>query len=279
MDAVREEETIEDIVLRHSTRGMTLLRKHLPKDFCHRAAEEILRWDKGTILLTTGFYVAGFAETDGPVGTVMLAKALQKLGYTPVIVTDSYCEGFFDHLGMDVIYMSLQEKTEAIDGLLEELKPVGMISIERCGKNANGTYANMRGVDISPYTAPCDELFKKARYKIPTIGVGDGGNEIGMGNIPEEAAKMLDIDFCKIKTTVLVIASVSNWGAYGIIAALEEITRIPIFPEKGKTVQYIHKIVELGSVDGVSHKHTPSVDGFDLTVEQEITNSLRSKGA
>ena len=79
------QESIEGIILRHSKRGMTILQRELPEDYCRIAAREILSWKRGTVLLTTGFYVAGFAETDGPLGTVAVSKALNDYDpdYTP----------------------------------------------------------------------------------------------------------------------------------------------------------------------------------------------------
>lgn len=88
-------EMIEDIILRHSQRGMQVLRKFMPQDYCRTAAEKLLKLPRGKVLLTTGFYVAGYAETDGPAGTFVLARALQKLGFEPVIVTDKFCRDFF----------------------------------------------------------------------------------------------------------------------------------------------------------------------------------------
>ena len=76
-------ESIEDIVLRHSGRGMNILQNYLDAHYCRHAAQQILSLPKGNILLTTGFYVAGHPETDGPLGTIALAKALERLGYTP----------------------------------------------------------------------------------------------------------------------------------------------------------------------------------------------------
>lgn len=269
------DESIEEIVLRYSERGMPILQNYLPKDLCHAAAREILSWERGRVILTTGFYVAGFAETDGPAGTLVLAKALEKLGFTPVIVTDDYCREAFDNQGIEVIYLSLDADHEEADTILEEQRPVGLISIERCGRNKNGVYANMRGVDISENTAPCDELFIKAYGKIPTIGVGDGGNEIGMGNVSDIISEKLELTPCEIKTDILVIASVSNWGAYGITAALQELSDKELFPKEGFTEAYIRKTVLLGNVDGVSHEHVFSVDGFGLDIEKEITDALR----
>ena len=61
---------VEGVILRHSQRGMTMLKAHLDEDYCAQAADALLALPKGTVILTTGFYVAGYAETDGPLGTV-----------------------------------------------------------------------------------------------------------------------------------------------------------------------------------------------------------------
>ena len=42
----------------------------------------------------------------------------------------------------------------------------------------------MRGLDVTETTAPLDSLFIEAsRRGLTTIGIGDGGNEIGMGRV------------------------------------------------------------------------------------------------
>ena len=174
-------DTIESIILYHSRRGMHILREKLPEKYCKEAAQDILSWERGNVLLTTGFYVAGYAETDGPVGTLMLAQALEKLGFHAIIVTDIYCKGFFEPEGIETVYMKNTDGEEFCTELVGKYQPVGMISIERCGRNIYDDYANMRGVSIKEKTAPVDMLFASYRGKIPTIGVGDGGNEIGMG--------------------------------------------------------------------------------------------------
>lgn len=267
-------ESIEDIVLRHSKRGMPILRKYLPQSYLTNAAEEILTWKRGTVLLTTGFYVAGYAETDGPLGTMALAGALRKLGFFPVIVTDRYCEGYFEAEDIAVEYMDLDADDAAADAILEKYQPVGLISVERCGRDLNGIYANMRHVDISAGTAPCDALFLKALGTIPTIGVGDGGNEIGMGNVAEAVRTRLDLVPAEVKADILVIATVSNWGAYGIVAALEQLTRLPLLLSFSKAERFLRRTVGMGSVDGISHEHIVRVDGFGMETEKEILDGL-----
>lgn len=271
---------IEDIILRHSGRGMDTLRGYLAPDYAKQAAQEILSWERGTVLLTTGFYVAGYAETDGPVGTLVLAKALDALGFAPVIATDAYCRGFFEPEGIPVVYMEItddaKKQEQQADEILDGKKPVGMISVERCGINTRQDFENMRGISIKEHTARTDLLFLKAPERhIPTIGVGDGGNEIGMGNLQEIIRDKLSLVPCAVPCDHLVIASVSNWGAYGITAWLARLTGTPVFPAYEAVNDFIEKTVGIGSVDGVTHERVPHVDGFSQDVEREIVEALQ----
>lgn len=280
-------EEIDDIVLRHTQRGMHILREHQKPKLCETAAKEILSWKKGNVLLATGFYVAGYAETDGPAGTMVVAKALQALGYHPVIVTDSFCRGFFEPESIDTEYLPMDADDEACLAVIRKYRPVGMISIERCGKNIENDYANMRGISIRENTAPVDRIFELAgpdapegTVRIPTIGVGDGGNEIGMGNLADVITKDLALVPCRVRTDILVTASVSNWGAYGIAAALEKCTGKKVYtkidgePVDRKTMAFIEKTVEIGSVDGVTHERIAHVDGYSHGEEAEILTAL-----
>ena len=265
---------IEEIILRHSQRGMTELRKYTTDDYCHAAAREILSWSKGNIVLTTGFYVAGFAETDGPSGTMVMASVLHELGYHPVILTDKYCKNFFEPEDIEVVYMPLDADDEYCDEFLRKYNPVGMISFERCGINTKNDYANMREISIKDNTAPCDRVFELALGRIPTIGVGDGGNEIGMGNMADIISQKLSLTPARVKVGNLVIASVSNWGAYGMAACLEELTKDKLFPSYQSIYEFICRTVAIGSVDGVTHERVAHVDGYDASVEKEIIEAL-----
>lgn len=267
---------IEDTILRHSRRGMHLLREYMNRNFCGEAVQKLLSLKRGNILLTTGFYVAGFAETDGPVGTLFLARALKKLGFAPVIVTDSFCRGFFEEPGIEVKYMEFEAGEEAYRRLLEYYRPDALISIERCGINQNRDYANMRGMSIAAHTARTDLMFELANKQgILTIGVGDGGNEIGMGNLAEIIDKKLNLVPCVVTVDYLIIATVSNWGAYGMMAYLELLTGEKLLPDFSEAAAYLERIVRMGSVDGVTKEQEASVDGFSLEVEKEILTALR----
>ena len=275
MEEVIQDELIEDIVLRHSGRGMDILRKEMKGDYAEEAAKMILSWEKGTVFLATGFFVAGYAETDGPSGTVFLALALKKLGFKPVIVTDDFTRGFFELKSLETVYMPFDEGEDWCKKVLEKYKPVGLISIERCGKNSNRDYANMRGVSIAEKTARVDLLFEQAFGKIPTIGVGDGGNEIGMGNVASIIEEKLSLKPCVITVDELVIATVSNWGAYAITAYLEKLSGKKVFMSYEEVRDYIEETVKLGSVDGVLKEQIVSVDGFGMETEKEIIDALK----
>ena len=271
---------IESIIMSHSQRGMPILREHLPSNYCKEAAEYILSWKKGVIFIATGFYVAGHAETDGPPGALIISLVLKKLGYTPVILTDKYCQNFFEKYEIKVIYMEIaienEKKIEFVERTIKEYNPTGMISIERCGLNIQDKYANMRNICISEYTAEIDLFFKMYYNKIPTVGIGDGGNEIGMGNLEDIIKNNLNLVPCKIKVDKLIISSVSNWGGYGLVAYLCNLTKNKQFFETvEKTVKdYIKFIISLGSVDGITHENVEKVDGFDIDIELDIIRTL-----
>ena len=275
-----EFQDIESIIMSHSQRGMPILREHLPSNYCKEAAEYILSWKKGVIFIATGFYVAGHAETDGPPGALIISLVLKKLGYTPVILTDKYCQNFFEKYDIKVIYMEIamenEKKIEFVERTIKENNPTGMISIERCGLNIQGKYANMRNIIISEYTAEIDLFFKIYYNKIPTVGIGDGGNEIGMGNLEDIIKNNLNLVPCKIKVDKLIISSVSNWGGYGLVAYLCNLTNNKQFFETvEKTVKdYIKFIISLGSVDGITHENVEKVDGFDIDIELDIIRTL-----
>ena len=267
---------IEEIILENSGRGMDVLRSYMPEDFCREAAEEILSWQRGTVILTTGFYVAGHGESDGPCGTLCLALALEKLGFRSVIVTDETCEGYFELKGLETVYLHAGDSDLECERVLEKYRPVGMISVERCGRNVEGYYANMRNCSITSHVAPADRIFEIAYGKIPTIGIGDGGNEIGMGNVADIISEKLEIVPCRVKTDFLIIASVSNWGAFGLTAYLQMLTGECLMPSYEALDHYYRMGCVLRHVDGVTRQVDVNlVDGFSRNeVEKKLLTEM-----
>ena len=265
---------VEDMILKHSARNIEKLRPYLPADYCRRAASALLGLERGSVLIATGFYIAGFAETDGPPGAFFLSKALNVLGFQCTIVTDEFCRGFFDGVAVEIVPLTISPADCA--ALLNQYTPKALIAIERCGVNSRGDYANMRGESIAEYTARLDLLFDEGRRRgIPTFGIGDGGNEIGMGNFREIIARECNLFPCVTEVDYPIIATVSNWGGYGLCACLEKLSGKAVMPAYDEIRDYLSEIVALGSVDGVTRQHTLTVDGFPPETERALLASLK----
>ena len=272
--------TIEDIILSNDQRGISELRDLVPADYCTRAAELILA-NTGTILITTGFYIlsAGAPETDGPPGAIAIGVGLERLGYKVKYVADEHSSNLLRPYvaeSTDVIdfpITTLPKSVQYAEEILNTENPSVLISIERCAAAADGLYRNMRDLDISDRTAKVDLLFD---MHSKTIGIGDGGNEIGLGNVIDGVAKSETlVSYPAIsKVTELIIASVSNWGGYGLLAGLSISTGQNVLPTVEEDTQRISNMVDLGAVDGFSGERIHKVDGFDLAENAALLEKL-----
>ena len=246
---------LEDIILEHDKRGIAPLRQSIPSDYLNRSAEMVLS-NVGKVFITTGFYIltADTIETDGPPGAIALGNGLEKLGYEVVYITDSYASKFLDEYRshksrlIDFPICSDEESCKYSKTLLAEEKPAILISIERCGRSHDGLYRNMRNLSITEYTAQIDRLFDLHNT---TIGIGDGGNEIGMGNVYKAVEKSTQLveNPAITKVSELIISSVSNWGGYGLLAQLSQATGLNLLPNIIDEKEMIEGMVNLGAVD------------------------------
>ena len=262
-------ETIEDIILDFDKRGMLALRPHLPADFCRQAAQYVFD-HPGHTVITTGFYVlmAGKPETDGPPGAIAIGRALRSLGRQVTYVTDECTAPVVRHWAEDSDVLefpiaSVEESRQHAAGMLQQLQPSLLISIERCGRNRNDEYLNMRARDITPNTARLDYLFDSG---VPSVGIGDGGNEIGMGNLIDviPSVDSLPDDPAVSRVDRLVIASVSNWGGYGLAAALSRIAGRNLLPDAEDESRMVQGMIDAGAVDGTTGDAVPTVDNFSM---------------
>ncbi len=138
---------------------------------------------------------------------------------------------------------------------------------------------SMRGDSINGYTAKTHRLFEcvgERKMPITTIGIGDGGNEIGMGVFAWEliveaigrgpASRIA----CRIATDFTLLAGVSNWAAYALALAtvrLREANNLGRGWDARQERALIEAIVrQTEAVDGVTLRHEPTVDGLELDV-------------
>jgi hypothetical protein len=274
--------SIEDIILENDQRGVAALRPHLPPDFCAQAARYILE-HPGDVLIATGFYIlaAGMHETDGPPGAIAIGNALQALGRKASYVSDRHTTPMLrDWLGhtaevIDFPIENVETSRQMASELLEQTRPSLLVSIERCGRTARDIYLNMRSLDITQHTARLDYLFESG---IPSIGIGDGGNEIGMGNLAEiiPTVEKLPRDPAVTRVDRLVIASVSNWGGYGLVAALSRLVGRDLLPSVEEDRRLIRFMVDRGAVDGATGERRYYVDNFTLEENAAVLRRLHA---
>ena len=216
--------------------------------------------------VVSGFYVpaAGAPETDGPGGAAILARAFQREGRVCEIWTDVRC---IEVLAECAKAAGCAENTARIaPASLKERAPDGIIFVERLGRAADGRYYNFKKQDISEWTAPLDALADEAAgLGIHTIGIGDGGNEAGMGNFYAELCALLPgyaACLSVVRAEFALTADVSNWGAYALAEALSFVWGVRRGTEPGEETKMLEAAARAGAADGISGRCETSVDGF-----------------
>ncbi|MBI1312905.1 DUF4392 domain-containing protein [bacterium] len=207
---------------------------------------------------------------------------------------DSECSSEFTHLvaiervGPSHHRKSIQrnDPDSVVSGEFERLVPEA--AFDRC--------YNMRGEVIDEFTAALHELFpqretsadqaparsdtksenrsracRQSFEMLATVGVGDGGNEIGMGRFAWSQLRtrirgsVADHIPCRISTDRTIIAGTSNLGALALAASICVLSG-RTDPLKRHTcaaqLTLLERIVDrAGAVDGVTKTAQPTVDG------------------
>ena len=247
------------------------------------------------------------AENDGPLGAAAIARALSiGRGAIPVLLTDEPIRervaAVAGYAGCNVltpeeaaIAAALPRATTMVTSasisatcdlaehesgaLLERFQPKAVISIERAGWTADGTYRNALGQDYSEGRARLDHVVELAQASgIPTIGIGDGGNEIGMGAV--KAAVHAHVPHgpvlcAEVATDVLIPAGVSNWGGYAIAAALaisDGNADLAHTPDRERRL--LEAAPGLGLIDGTTGRTDPTGDGMPMSVHLAVSELL-----
>lgn len=257
--------------------------------------------------VTRSWVTPSIGETDGPLGAAVLAKRIRELtSAIPVIFSEvsllPSIKPVLSAAGLSVVSLeqaqiAQKEKSRGQTSvacllpfteddveapkqakkLIEEMNPAMVISIEKAGFNEAGIYHNMRGHDYSFGRARVDYLIEEARKKkILTIGIGDGGNEIGMGAIIEAVKEHVKYGAecqcgcgkgiaASTATDILLTGSVSNWACYAVCAALALKNNMPALLHNSRDEQrLINTAIGAGMVDGATGKADPTVDGFSM---------------
>ena len=272
-------QSIEQIVLKYDRRGIGRLQSDIGTDFCSRTADFLLS-TSGPILIGTGFYIAHAArpETDGPPGTIALARGLARLNRDVSLVTDEICADVMRQVaGKTPLHVLPMEAGEvgrvAARRVLTKAAPGLLVAIERCGPDANDKFLQFNGTDISRFTGRMDYLFDES---IPSIGIVDGGNEIGIGAVAGSVTALpgLPNTPCTVATTKVVLGSIANWGTYGLLAALSLKTGEMLLPTVEEEQDIRAAVVAAGAIDGDSGEAIGAVDGYPSELNSLVIERL-----
>lgn len=257
--------------------------------------------------LTRNWVSTSIAETDGPIGAAALARTLSYgFNAVPVVLIDEHVQDKMEAM-LQLAGLTIVNETEAAlatahvrptrvamvrtcssddsaargecRSLVDHFKPRAVITIERAGLTSDGTYRNSLAQDFSAGRSRLDYVVSEAQARgIPTIGIGDGGNEIGMGNVREAVARFImhGAQICPVgKTDVFLPAGVSNWGAYGIAAAIALLKQRPeLAHQPDLEAKLIQACPAIGFIDGFSGRLEPSVDALPLGVHVGIVELM-----
>jgi hypothetical protein len=284
---------IEALIHRDVGRGMDAV-FHATQGGLWGATSTLAASPAPRIGLITGFFVPGgdppAAETDGPAGAALLALGFIRAGLICRLATDTLCQSAcraaLDCAGAFDVPIDAVAPGGSTDDVLDLWRRQGIdwvIAIERCGPGSDGHPRNMRGSDISAFAAPLDRLFSAGPWQ--TIGVGDGGNEIGMARVPKHLiarhVPLGDIIGCVVPADFLIAAGVSHWGAYAMLAALAmfrsdwtEAMLSGLITELDQSI--VEALIRDGpAVDGVSLRREATIDALGMSVHHKVMVAIR----
>lgn len=268
-------------------------RRELPISF--EIAHAIHAQPHAKVGILTGAAVPGFlpsGENDGPLGAFVLARALRALGHDVRFLTEIELNGIFEGLfdlykeNFPIIQLA---KDDPDDHASTALDLQILVSIEKLGSNKQHVMHGATGTSRNGTRAHVDGLVRRMNHEGKlTVGIGDGGNEIGFGKIYELARKTVDYgQLCRCpceggivtvtSTQYLFPVAVSNWGAYGVTAALAALTG-----EMGilHTPQQEHELLALASRldcrDGATGTARDCVDGVPAQTSAALVQLLKS---
>ncbi len=239
-----------------------------------------------TVFITTGLYINDRAVgTDGPSGAIALATALHKLGKNAVLVEDGPSKPIIqcalDTVGLDIpmVLFPISGREAFAEELIKEYRPSHIIAIERTGPARDGKYYDVKGQAIAREIGHMDILFREAGAKgIATIGIGDEGNEIGMGKIYDQVVRAIphgEIIACTIPTDYLVVSGIANWAAHGICACMSLLTCRSLVIKEEDERRLLEELVRCGAVDAYTKKKEVTVDSLKAEDYFDVVNRLR----
>jgi hypothetical protein len=250
-------------------------------------------------------------ETDGPLGVAALARALALgLGAWPIVITEARSEvpvvAALAAAGVSVLEEDLArarpttatllefptdpvEAERAADAFLNRYRPAAMIAVEKTSPNRANVIHSVSGHAWTPKVefSRVEFLIAACRGRnIPTIGIGDHGNEMGFGLIEDVVrATVPYAAVCQcacglgmasaVTTDIVIPASISNWGCYGVEASLAVLKGdLRLLHDASVEHAMLRACSMAGAVDGVTSRQILAVDGTGPEAQVAIVTLL-----
>lgn len=295
---------VEDIIGQKVKRDIGRM-KRFAEGSLERAARSIMSTPDAHVGIVTGFFIRHATppspETDGLGGMAHLAAGLAHCGIPVTVITDAPCSKAVwavtaelpASVALEVVSVSDASVRSLRERLSEGDRPLThLIAIERVAPGSDGKPHREHGWDMSADTAPLHLLFEEDGWRRPwvTIGIGDGGNEIGMGALPMEIVSQDIPNGALVAATTstdhLIVAGVSTWGGYGLLSAMAMVA-----PERRPTLlqdftpemdrRFLAAAVEVGQAVDDSRPEHPgrpqmSVDRLPWLHHAGILSELRA---
>jgi hypothetical protein len=241
-----------------------------------------------SVLILTGAFISWAdqpaAETDGPPGAAMLGEFIQLIGGRALLLTDAPCAPVVAATAADAgLEVKVAGSAADVTPLVGDAAFTHVVSVERLGPAADGNTYFMSGERAETTGAKLERVLEDAAGR--TIGIGDGGNELGMGSLtPDLIAKTVphgEKIACRVGADDLIVSGISNWGAAALIlaiglsrpGALEAALQVAT----GDRHQHLVDLaLEAGALDGVAGRSQRSVDGVDLETAGNLIDKMNS---
>jgi hypothetical protein len=237
------------------------------------------------------------------VGAVYLARVLEEvLNAVPIIIIDEtlqkYCAKPAANAGLLVtgVEQALQAKRgqvnaaalafvdcpvddaaaqQAAANFMRDLQPRALIAIEMPALAADGFAHTASGrAIVHDHLAKADHFFHQAKAQgILRIGLGDGGNEMGMGSLRDTLARISPVGATIAAMTdadVPVVGASSNWSAYAIGICLEALSGSTRVNRSIDLAGIIRRCAEEGAIDGYSSRPEAKVDGTPIALNLSL---------
>ncbi|MEX2645129.1 MAG: glutamate cyclase domain-containing protein [Gaiellaceae bacterium] len=227
----------------------------------HEAASILAGCAGGRVAIVTGIVFESLprGEVDGPLGAAFLARTLEQLG----VAADVWVPAEIVPV-VEAIRGAIGGEYAAIEEPRTPSDYAAAVTVEKLGRNPSGVAHSIFGAPVAQEFAADDFIEELNRAGRPTVGIGDGGNEIGFGAMFDEARGLVPRGrdcgcpcgegiITTTATQVLFPVAVSNYGAYAIAAGLALLAERPdLFPEPELVADGLRAAVDAGCLDGGS---------------------------